>query len=131
VSKAAGWLFFVLLAAAGTASAFLPPDASVREPEIRAYRRKIRQDYEKRIEERRDKAALEYERATIAIDLPPWELERVMKGESLEEIRAAAAEERVSVRKPLKKRFLVSIVLFILIGSAVVWVRRATRDEEE
>ncbi|QHI70831.1 hypothetical protein [Tichowtungia aerotolerans] len=128
--KPAFVLFLLIFSAAGAAMAFLPPDASAREPEIRAYRRKVRENYEKRIEERQKRAAVAYKKATAAIGVPPWELDRVLNGESSEEIQAAV-EERISAEKSVKKKILVSIVLFILIGSAVVWVTHATRDGEE
>ena len=127
--KPAFLICLLLLSAAGWAFAFLPPDASAREPEIRAYRRKLRENYEKRMEVRRQRTTIEYEKATAAIGVPPWELDRVLNGESREEIQAAA-QQRLVEKKNVKNRILVSIVLLILIGSAVLWVRNATADRE-
>ena len=122
-------VFLLLFAVAGSALAFLPPDASEREPEIRAQRLKVRKDYEKRLEERQQRAQESYDRATAAIGVPQWQLERTHDGQVVKKV-GIVGPKRVSVEKTVQKRILVSIVLFILIGCAVVWVRRATREVE-
>lgn len=122
--------WIVSLLAAGAAMAFLPSDASEREPEIRAYREKVRADYEKRIEERQAVATKEYERATKAIGVPPWELDRVVDGDNSRQVQQMAVLQEQS-SNAVKKQILVSIVLLILIGSGVAWVRKATRTDEE
>lgn len=124
------FVFFglVLFSAAG-ALAILPPDASERIPELRAAAIKVRKDYEERLEERRELATRKYEEATAAIGVPPWELERVLNGESEEDVKAAV-QQQVAAKKIVKKRILVSIVLLIIIGSAVGWVKHTTREVE-
>lgn len=120
-------LSLIVFSAAGGALAFLPPDASVREPEIRAHRVKVRKEYEKRIEKRQQEVMREYARATASLGVPPWELDRVLNGESEEDVQAAVQEQLVS-EKTVKKRILVSIVLLIIIGCAVGWVKHTTRE---
>ena len=115
---------------AGTALAFLPSDASSREPEIRAYREKVRKEYEERIEKRREVATREFERATKSLGVPPWELDRVVNGDNSRQIATVAAQQ-VAASGAVKKQILVSIVLFILIGSGLVWVRKATRNAKD
>ncbi len=128
MSRFAALCLLILLAAAG-AQAILPPDASVREPEIRARRIQNRKEYEKRMEERRELMVREYKRTRQAVDIPPWKRARVLDG-AAEADRQVAAAVRSNVKKEKKSRFLVSIVLFILIGSAVGWVKYATDKKE-
>jgi hypothetical protein len=71
----------------------------------------------------------EYKRTRQAIDLPPWKRARVLDG-ATEADRQVAAAARSGAEKEKKSRFLVSIVLFILIGSAVGWVKSATGEKE-
>lgn len=122
-------LNLIFFSAAGGVWAILPPDASVREPEIRAHRIKVRKAYAERIEKRKELITKEYERATAAIGVPPWELDRVLNGESEEDVQVAVQQQLVS-EKIVKKRILVSIVLLIIIGSAVGWVKHTTREVE-
>ena len=119
---------FILFSAAG-ALAFLPPDASEREPEIRAHRIQVQKEYEKRIEERRELIAREYEKATAAIGIPPWEMDRVLNGKSEKDVQAEI-EQVQTVKKKVRKQFLVSIVLLIIIGSGVGWVKHKTHEVE-
>lgn len=120
----------ILLLAAGAAQAFLPPDAKAREPEIRAYRQQIRKQYEERIEERRAEAAKEYVRVKEMINLPPWERDKVItrSGEVLR--RPAPVAESFS-EKTGANRVFVSIILLLIIGSIVAWIKRATREVDE
>lgn len=123
-------LLILIAAAAGSAWAILPPDASLREPEIRAHRQKVRENYEKRLKERQKRAIDAHERATKALNVPPWELDRVLDGKRKPDIQAAV-EERILEGSSTKRRLLVSIVLFILLGAAVLWVKHATRSIDE
>jgi hypothetical protein len=123
------YLLVLFLVLAGSAQAILPPDASVREPEIRAHRQRVEEAYQKRIQKRRDQATEAYEKATAAIGVPPWELSRVLSGKSDQKIQA---QGRLQMKEENpKSRILVSIVLLILIGSAVGWVKYKTRDAEQ
>lgn len=114
---------------AGAARAILPPDASAREPQIRAQRQKMRDQYQERLVERQAEAVRAYERTRADIFTPPW----LRKGDS-----AAAPDGTGSVSSAVSEkaaernhRFLVSIVLLILIGGGAVWVRRATKEIDE
>ena len=124
------YLLLLFLLSAGGAHAILPPDASLREPEIRAQRIQMEKEYEERIQKRRDEATEAYKRATAAIDVPPWELDRVRNGKSGADSRSNAPQQPIEEKNP-NQRILVSIVLLILIGSAVGWIRFKTRDVEQ
>jgi len=122
-------LFGLILFAAAGAFAILPPDADVRLPELRARAIKVRAEYEERLEERRELATRQYEQATADIAVPPWELQRRMRGEPDRRVQAEVAQVQTA-KKKTRKQFLVSIVLFIIIGSGVGWVKHKTREVE-
>lgn len=122
-------LILIVFSTAGWVFAILPPDASERGPELRARAIKVRKEYAERIEKRKELITREYVRATAAIGVPPWELDRVLNGESEEDVKAAIQKDLTS-KKIVKKRILVSIVLLIIIGSAVGWVKHTTREVE-
>jgi hypothetical protein len=111
--------------AAGSACAFLPPDASAREPQIRAYRQEVRAKYEERLVARQAEAVRAYQRTQVDIFTPPW-----MRTQT--QMSATPGEGAVPVVPPKtherKHRFLVSFVLLIFIGAGVGWARYATRD---
>jgi len=122
-------IFLLFVTAAGGALAILPPDASEREPEIRAQRIRVKKEYEERMEKRRELATRQYEQATADIAVPPWELKRRMSGEPDKKIEVQIQQEQAA-EKETRKQVLVSIMLFIIIGSIVGWVRHKTRDVE-
>ena len=123
-------LFLFLLFAAAGAQAILPPDASVREPEIRSRRIRNRRQYEQRLKKLQDHAVQQYERTKRSISLAPWERSRILDGES--EADQAAAVIAVSVVKEEKKKhFLASIMLLLLIATGVAYVRFMTGNEEK
>ena len=119
----------VLFAAAG-ALAILPPDADVREPDLRAHALKVRKEYEERLEKRRELASRRYDQATADINTPPWEIIRKRNGESKKNIQAKVEQRRQAAANRVKKRILVSILLLSLIGFAVAWAKHATREVE-
>lgn len=121
-------LCLLILFAATAVQAILPPDASEREPEIRAARIRNRKEYDKRIELRRQEAVLAYKRVKAEMRIPPWERARAPDG-SPETVRRTAGTDASAVKKEKKPRLLVSIMLLILIGSAVGWVTIATRKK--
>lgn len=118
------WLWTVLPAAA-----FLPPDASAREPQIRAYRQQVRDNYERRQKERRQQAVEAYRQTQAAVFTPPWMRGTVQTGV----IRASGSAQELAAEESAqrKNRLLVSIMLLVLIGSAALWVRHATRRMDE
>jgi predicted urease superfamily metal-dependent hydrolase len=125
VSRSA--LFILILFSAAGGFAILPPDAEMREPELRARAYKVREQYEERIEKRRALATRQYEQATADIGVPPWEIKRRMNGEPPKRIEQMA-EQQLVAKKTAKKRILVSIVLLIIIGCTLGWVKHATRE---
>jgi hypothetical protein len=118
----------ILFSAAG-ALAILPPDASMRVPELRANAIKVRKEYEERIEKRRELATGQYEQATADIGVPPWELKRRMSGKPSKQVQAAIEQVQTD-KKEKGKQFLVSILLLIIIGSIVGWIRYKTHEGE-
>ena len=120
-------LFGLILFAAAGALAVLPPDAEVREPELRANAIRVRKEYEERTEQRRELATRRYEQATADIGVPPWELKRRMNGEPDKKVRAEV-QQATAEKKQSKKRFLVSILLLVAIGSIVGWLKHTTRE---
>jgi len=120
-------LFGLVFFAAAGALAILPPDADVREPELRAHAFKVRREYEERIEKHREFVTRRYEQATADIDTPPWEIIRKRNGESKKFVQAKV-EQQLTAENQVKKRVLVSIVLLIIIGSILGWVKHATRE---
>ena len=123
------WVLFFCFVLAGPAGAFLPPDASEREPEIRAHTMKVRKNYEKKLVERRAYAVKAYEKTEAAIYIPPWDRAYVLEGKPRESADVVS-ERKIASKKETKNRVLVSIVLLIIIGSAVGWVKYATREVE-
>ena len=124
------FLILILASATWSARAILPPDAEFREPEIRAQKIRFRQEYEKRLEARRDFAIQKYKETEALIQIPPWDRGKALTGET--------SDARADGRKALseksatkgKNRLLISIVLLILIGSAVGYAKYATREIE-
>ena len=119
--------FLILLA--GSVCAILPPDAPAREPQLRVYRQRLNENYEKRLVERQAEAVRAYEQTRADIFTPPWLREKAQKADRIGVDPAAAA--RAEKARKRKHRILVSIVLLILISSAVGWVRYATREQNE
>ncbi|MGE4489822.1 MAG: hypothetical protein AB7E95_09795 [Kiritimatiellales bacterium] len=123
-----GLSILLLVAAAGTASAFLPDDASAREPQIRAYRQRVRDTYQQRLEERQAESVRAYERTYENVFTPPWKQNRAdSRSEGVVDGGAAAVESKPEKRN---HRFLVPIMLLIFIGSAAGWVRFATQKND-
>lgn len=119
-------LFFVT--AVWCAQAILPPDAEFREPEIRAQKIRFRQEYEKRLEARRDFSISEDARVRAAMKVPPWDRDSAAKNKTEDgQVNAIKISAEKSVTNG-KNRLLVSIVLLILIGSAVGYAKYATRE---
>lgn len=126
MQRAVIFLSFVLLA--GSARAFLPPDASAREPQIRAYRQRVRQQYEKRQIERQAQAIRAYEKTQADVFTPPWMRGEARTSVSLETGTVSSETKKAGGRK---NRFLVSFVLLILLGAGAGWARYATRDVDK
>ncbi len=120
-------LFCILVA--GTASAFLPPDASAREPQIRAYRQQVREKYEERKAAQYEHAVQAYEQTRADVFTPPWLRGKAQEAERLG-VDPAAAERAENAQKR-KHRILTTIMFLILIGSGVGWVRYATKKQNE
>lgn len=121
-------ILFSLVVLAGSAQAMLSPDASAREPQIRAYRQKVREKFEQRQVERQAEAVRAYERTRADIFTPPW-----MRGKEQSALQPGAGSSSSGQDKAVKRnhRFLVSAVLLILIGAVAGWVRYATREVDE
>jgi hypothetical protein len=121
--------FSTVLLLAGSAGAILPPDASAREPQIRAYRQQVRDKYEERMVERRAEAVRAYEKTRADIFTPPW----MRNGAQAELQSAGAVAGEAQNAKAAKRnhRFLISVVLLILIAGGAGWVRYATRRIDE
>lgn len=120
-------LLFVLLA--GSAGAFLPPDASAREPQIRAYRQRVRQKYEQRQIERQAQAMRAYEKTQADVFTPPWMRDGAQTATSLG--AGASSSSGTEKARGRKNRFLVSFVLLILLGAGTGWARYATREVDK
>lgn len=123
------YLFMLLwLSLAGTTPAFLPPDASAREPQIRAYRQKVREKYEERMVERRAEAVRAYQRTQADVFTPPW-----MRGEAQAVLTSGSEGNSTASDKTGKRnhRFLISVVLLISLGAVAGWIRHATREIDE
>jgi hypothetical protein len=119
----------IISVSAGSAQAFLPPDASAREPQIRAYRQQVREKYEKRLVERQAEAVQAYEQTRADVFTPPW-----MRSETRTALRTEVNPSPSGKTEAVVKRnhrLLVSIVLLILIGAAAGWVHYATREKDE
>jgi hypothetical protein len=120
--------FFVMLT--GSAWAFLPPDASAREPQIRAHRQQVRDNHEKRLVERQAVAVRAYEQTRSDIFTPPWmraaAQDALPSGGELSDV--VRADEKSKQRN---HRLLLSIMFLILIGAAVGWAHYATREVDK
>lgn len=122
------FILFSLVILAGTAGAILPPDASAREPQIRAQRVRLREQYEKRLVDRQAVAVRAYEQTRSDIFIPPW-----MRTGARTDVPASAvavADGKTAKAAKRNYRFLISAVLLILTGILAGWVRYATRDTD-
>ncbi|MFA7256188.1 MAG: hypothetical protein WC047_01250 [Kiritimatiellales bacterium] len=121
-------VLFVIALLAGSAQAMLPPDAKAREPQLRVYRQKLTDNYEKRMVERQAEAVRAYEQTRLNVSIPPW----LRDGKTA--VQAGLDSADAGKNKNAAKRnhrLLISIVLLILISSVVGWVRYATRKLDE
>ena len=125
VSKRVFSLALLLILAAGSALAMLPPDAEFREPELRAQRVRARATYEKGIKERQAHMIREDMRVRAEFYTPPWK--RTSGGATQQGVAKISNSANNSIESA-KNRVLVSIMLFILIGSGVIWAKHATRE---
>lgn len=123
-----GFVFILIIAAlAGSARAILPPDAKAREPQLRAYRQRLTDNYEKRQIERQEAAVRAHEQTLADIFIPPW-----MRNGAQAALETDSTGTAVYMHAPKRNhRFLVSIVLLILIGVAAGLVRYITRELDE
>lgn len=121
-------LLITLLMLAGSTHAFLPPDASAREPQIRAYRQKVREKYEERQIERQAQAVRAYEQTQADIFTPPW-----MRGQSQASVTQGNGSSGITSEQEKKRnyRFLISVVLLIALGAVAGWIRHATREIDQ
>lgn len=125
------FLILILVASAWSARAILPPDAEFREPEIRAQKIRFRQEYEKRLEVRRDFAIQKYKETEALIHIPPWDRDSAAKNKTADgQVGAVKTSVEKSATKG-KNRLFISIVLLILIGSAVGYAKHATREVDQ
>ena len=118
-------MMFFIATLAGVAQAMLPPDAKAREPQLRAYYQKIRDDYEVQQAELQVERARARERAEVDIFTPPWLRNGAQAG--VQSGNDAAAAEAKNARQKMH-RILISTLLLILIGAAAGWARHATRE---
>lgn len=123
-------LILLLVVLGATAQAILPPDASAREPQLRAYRQRMREQYEARQLERQAAASQAYRQTRAAIFTPPWMrtssgTAAVIKGPEAERVLQQQANEKRN------HRIFVSVVLLILIVAAAGWAHYATRELDE
>ena len=114
----------------GSARAILPPDAKAREPQLRAYYRKVRDNYETRLEKRQAESVRAYERTRTAVFTPPWMRGTVQSGNGKTAGETEVSSGNVNQNKR-NHRLLVSIMLLICIGAAAGWVRFATKTSDE
>jgi hypothetical protein len=121
-------LMFLVALAGGIAQAILPPDAKAREPQLRTYYQKVRNNYEERQVERKVEVARANERTQVEIFTPPW-----MRGTAQTALQSDVGSATSATGKTGKRnhRFLVSVVLLILLGAVAGWIRHATREIDE
>ena len=122
-------MVFTVFILAAAAQAILPADASAREPQIRAYRQKVRENYEKRLEKRQAEAVRAYEQTRAEIFVPPWMRETEQSGKT-----AVSPEKTDFTVEPVhekNRRILVSIIVLGLIAAFVGAVKYFTGKEEE
>ncbi len=124
--KQASFVVLLFVSLAWSAFAILPPDAEFREPEIRAQRTRARKEYQKGLEERRAFMIREHMRIKAVARIPPWDRDRDSK--RVQQTREGGENLIKPEAENGKKRVLVSIMLLILIGSGVLWAKRATRE---
>ncbi|MEI8205865.1 MAG: hypothetical protein WCG03_03210 [Kiritimatiellales bacterium] len=121
-------ILFVLVLQAGSVRAILPPDAKAREPQLRAYRQRLNENYEKKLVERQEEAIRAYEKTRADIFTPPW-----MRGEQAALQSGAEAVAQVEADRTHKKirRILISIMSLALIIGGAGWVWYKTRETDE
>ncbi len=118
-------LLLFIATLAGGARAMLPPDAKAREPQLRAYYQRVRDNYEVKQAELQVEQARAREQAAVDIRTPPW-----MRGEqaalqSGAEAVTQAAADRTHERV---RRVLISIIFLSLIVGGAGWVWYKTRE---
>lgn len=119
-------ILFATLLAAGQAAAILPPDASAREPQIRAYRQRLRDDYNKRQLERQAEAVRAYEKTRAEIFTPPWM--RTTTGAAMTAAEPLQDQAENLAEEKSARHLLLSVVLLLAIAVVTLWVRYATRE---
>lgn len=111
------------------APAFFPPDAEYRQQEILEYRRRKKAQYAEANRRHEKQMIVQDSRVRSRLATPFWMRGSVQTGvvrgpQSPREQAAAQSAQR-------NNRLLVSILLIVLIGIAVLWVRHATRRMDE
>lgn len=122
-----GMLLFITVA--GSAHAILPPDASAREPQIRAYRQRVRDEYEKRTAERKKAAARAYEQTKAEVFTPPW-MRKSRQAAAGAGAAVQAAAQSVAADQAVPRLF-VSLILLLLIGGLTLGVWFITREKTD
>lgn len=65
-------LFIAVLVAGSVAYAMLPPDAELREPQLRRERMAVDRKYEQTVEKMRAYAIQRHHEVTAGLEYPPW-----------------------------------------------------------
>lgn len=108
--------------------AILPPDAQFRRQEIVQQRMRARVEYAQQREEYGKEVIAARARTEAAMREPPW---KRVEGSTVRGIAAAELTLKTDVAPEFNHRLLVSVMLLILIGAVVGWVRYATREADE
>lgn len=115
------------------APAILPPDAEFREPQLRAERIRMQEQYEAILQKRQAIAVREYKKAEAAVFLPPWERDRIQPDGSVRPLNEAErmAIEAVQKQEQRSRRLIISLAALLLIGGAVLVVRHVTKNAKD
>jgi hypothetical protein len=109
-------------------TAILPPDAKFRRQEIMEQRQRARVEYEQSRKEYEKEVIAARARTEAAMRKPPW---MRVEGNTVKGLTGGELALKTEAAPEFNHRLLVSVVLLILIGVVVGWVRYATKKADE
>ena len=126
IKKTVLTLVLLMLFGGGTARAMLPPDASVREPQLRRERIAADQKYEKYIEEFRKTAIQRHKDVTAGLEYPPWKC-----GDNGAPLPGASLSLRTrNSKEVLGHSWLIGIFSLLVIGGLFWLIKQMTRETD-
>lgn len=106
--------------------AMLPPDASLREPQLRRERMQVDRKYEKKIAEMRVEAVQRHRDVSAGLDFPPWKLTKTGAPKPGATIKPRAR----SVVETSGHNLLAGLTGLLAVGGLFCLIKRMTREAD-